>query len=378
MKKVLLLISSVLLLSCNSDTETVLSDQTSILSNEENHLCYTIDPIDSLKNLTGRVSYKGYYWSNGQTIKIKFLNGDAFLQNKVKQFASQWLDFANLKFVWVASDQNADVKIGFKWNGDQGSWSHIGKNSSNIASNQPSMNFGWFSSATADEEFSRVVIHEFGHALGLGHEHQNPTSPIQWNKEVVYNEYAKQGWSRATVDSNILNKFLISQVDYTNFDNKSIMLYSFPSSFTLNGYSAPWNTNLSNEDMVSIRSIYPYPTSSTDRNTLLANESLMVEQFIKSNNKRYVLIMQGDGNLVLYDERNGGVAIWYTDTYGKIGAAVWMQADGNFVMYQNGKALWNTNTSNSFGAIITLQDDGNLVIYLKGKALWSSKGGKIN
>lgn len=31
----------------------------------------------------------------------------------------------------------------------------------------------------------RTVLHETGHALGFGHEHQSPHVPIQWNQQEV-------------------------------------------------------------------------------------------------------------------------------------------------------------------------------------------------
>ena len=30
-----------------------------------------------------------------------------------------------------------------------------------------------------------TVLHQFGHALGLEHEHQHPTAPLEWNQEKV-------------------------------------------------------------------------------------------------------------------------------------------------------------------------------------------------
>jgi hypothetical protein len=33
-----------------------------------------------------------------------------------------------------------------------------------------------------------ACVHEFGHALGLIHEHQNPNRAIQWNRDAVIND----------------------------------------------------------------------------------------------------------------------------------------------------------------------------------------------
>lgn len=83
------------------------------------------------------------------------------------------------------------------------------------------------------------------------------------------------------------------------------------------------------------------------------------------------LVMQGDGNLVLYS--GAGKALWDSRTNGHPGAHAKMQKDGNLVVYSSaGKALWASNTSKHPGATLTLQGDANLVIYLNGKALWSS------
>lgn len=52
-----------------------------------------------------------------------------------------------------------------------------------------------------------------------------------------------------------------------------------------------------------------------NKNLLTNNEFLHNEQFLKSNNNKYKIIMQNDGNLVLYDENN--TAHWSTGTYNK-------------------------------------------------------------
>lgn len=353
--------------SCQNDDDT-LSKQTEAATQNGIHVC-TTDILPQESNSTGRVSQKNSYWVPGETIKIKFLNGDAFLQGKVKQFASQWLSYANIKFSWVASNEPADIKIGFKFDGNEGSWSYVGTVARNyIPQEKPSMNFGWFDSNTADTEFSRVILHEFGHALGLLHEMNNPSNKIQWNK----------AWMYAHLDKALADSYMkiesISDVDYTAFDEKSIMIYGFPKEFTLNGYSVADNTVLSIEDKASIGTLYPFPLKAF----LLPNESLQPGKTLMSTNKRYELVMQPDGNLVLYDLLSGKNAVWATFTNGKTGVTATMQADGNFVMFQNGAPIWSTNTNGNNSAFMILGDDGNIQIYnQKSESVWSSKLGLL-
>lgn len=89
-----------------------------------------------------------------------------------------------------------------------------------------------------------------------------------------------------------------------------------------------------------------------------------------SCNGRYLLTLQGDGNLVLAET---GIARWSSATNGKNGWAVVMQGDGNFVLYGPSAApLWATGTDGAAGAWLAVQDDGDLVVYQNGTARWRS------
>lgn len=86
------------------------------------------------------------------------------------------------------------------------------------------MNFGWFNDQTSDEEFSRTVIHEFGHAIGCVHEQSSPAANIQWNKQAVYEYYWKNdGWDQAKVDWNVFQKYEPEATVNTKWDSTSIM-----------------------------------------------------------------------------------------------------------------------------------------------------------
>jgi hypothetical protein len=85
------------------------------------------------------------------------------------------------------------------------------------------------------------------------------------------------------------------------------------------------------------------------------------------------LVMQRDGNLVIYRNRDGA-ALWASNTSGHAGAYAVMQSDGNLVIYSSTNAvLWSSKTYGHSGAYAVMQNDGNFVIYAKaGGALWST------
>jgi Trypsin len=88
-------------------------------------------------------------------------------------------------------------------------------------------------------------------------------------------------------------------------------------------------------------------------------------QYVNSENECFKLIMQHDGNLVIYRNEDGK-PIW--DTRPRDGVdRVCMQEDGNFVLYAGNSPTWATNTINRDAAYISMQNDGNLVMYT-GKA----------
>lgn len=95
-----------------------------------------------------------------------------------------------------------------------------------------------------------------------------------------------------------------------------------------------------------------------------------------SQNGSFTFVYQTDGNAVIY-RNNGYKAIWATNTVHTPGALL-MQGDGNLVIYdKSGAAKWGSATNNKSGTKapyrLVLQNDQNLVLYdSANKALWAT------
>ncbi|MVN88807.1 hypothetical protein GO986_18875 [Deinococcus sp. HMF7620] len=109
--------------------------------------------------------------------------------------------------------------------------------------------------------------------------------------------------------------------------------------------------------------------------TLASNTTMNINEQRVSCSGRNVLIMQGDGNLVLY---KSGRAAWASQTWGNTAAArLTLGGDGHLALYRsNGQRVWTASTWGHPGAYLKVQDDGNVVLYevVGGapRAIWST------
>lgn len=235
-------------------------------------------------------------------LKVKFLNGTDKQKQGVRAEAKEWENFANIKFNFVSSG-NADIRIGFKWQGDAGSWSYIGTDIFNIPQNEATMNFGWLDINYQDkEEYKRVVKHEFGHTLGCIHEHQNPSVNIPWDEEAVYKYYAgpPNYWSKEDVDNNIFDRYGTTQTQYSQFDKESIMLYSIPNSLTIGDYEVGSNNILSEMDKDFIGTIYPFTIKEITSLSLGKNVTTTIGKYLEEDYYSFEILTDSAQKVSIY------------------------------------------------------------------------------
>ena len=284
--------------------------------------------------------FKSKLWKAGSTIKVGFLDNPSPTQPRTsvadmkrvgrridplqKELANTPLKEAvktviakriqplvNLKFVFVSDDKahDADVRISFA--DENASWSLVGTDAQHHSTKgSATMNLGWFDVGT--------YIHEFGHVLGMIHEHQNPRGKvIDWDVPKV-EAYMKetQGWDEDQVKTNVLNRYKKDQINGSKFDPLSVMLYFFPAKLTLNHEGSKQNFSLSGIDSVWISKNYPggdqspatfYPKAygvSLKKSIQESNDLRNVTSGGKSHVLLYVLI--GVGALVMIS----GLIIW--------------------------------------------------------------------
>src|SRR5262249_48592593 len=164
---------------------------------------------------------------------------------------------AGVSFKFGSDDPDSEIRVAFD---SPGNWSYVGTDALVIPKKEPTMNL-----TSADEfwksgnkvYFRKVVLTEFGHALGLVNEMMNPNAKISWNVENIMKKYPE--WSEEMIRSNFLQTYEV--VDYRIFDPKSVMMGQIPKEFVKSmdpnfaGYEG--GDTLSDSDKEFIKRLYP-------------------------------------------------------------------------------------------------------------------------
>jgi len=145
----------------------------------------------------------------------------------------------------------------------------------------------------------------------------------------------------------------------------------FQQAFTQPSFNVTVATNQQSKNTFEPSNTYiHHPLHKVVGDTLLTGQPLRAGECIKSKTYSYFLIMQKDGNLVLYNSDHfvSPNAIWSSGTNGKGHGPhhLRMQEDGNLVVYDShNKPTWSSDTyqKGPYGHTLIMQDDGNLVIY---------------
>ena len=176
----------------------------------------------------------------------------------VNALAQIWGAYADLHFA-ESDDPAAEIRVHFR--PGEGSWSYEGTQCLKVTSPEPTMNFGWLRADSPIEEIESAVLHEFGHVLGLAHEHNNPAGAIPWNRKKTYETMCgpPNNWTNEMVNQNLFSTRAEDRFPFSKpFDPLSIMTYSFPSELTNGELIFGRNVAISPGDKEFVSRLYPY------------------------------------------------------------------------------------------------------------------------
>lgn len=233
------------------------------------HFCSTIMPekqgVSKDTSNTRAMADNYYLWDNGKVLNVKFLGngGSQKIREKVKKAAKEWEKYANLTFNFI---EDGDAQIRVLLTNTGGCNSTVGTVALMRNADEKTMNidtnFFYYRNEFYDILLSQTIQHEFGHAIGLLHEHSYKNQ-IQWNKEVVYKDALQtNGWDKKQVDFQIFEQYEALYTNGFGYDKLSIMHYGFPARWTLNNVEIKPNYYISEMDKATVKMLYPKETSS--------------------------------------------------------------------------------------------------------------------
>lgn len=240
------------------------------------------------------VGSPGLAWKGQRIITVAFDGGSDDLYQLIERTANEWTalggqlsfsfkDDAGRYRRWRPTDKSpaADIRIAFS---DTGYWSLIGVLAKNVDPGNSTMNFGGFpddlkpyfhgqnTAAWRTSYAHTTILHEFGHAIGLSHEHFNPQcqKDLKMDAIITYLMGPPNNWSeeqaRFNMDAQYYVTILAQQVGpqesklitSPNTDQHSVMLYLFQPIYywskdrsvckPIGDHGQVWTTTLSKHD----------------------------------------------------------------------------------------------------------------------------------
>ncbi|KAF2407710.1 Astacin (Peptidase family M12A) [Pseudomonas antarctica] len=214
------------------------------------------DPLLPLNRTKRGVALPNKTWPQHSVLTISLLNMTTKQKGLVKHNINKWAPYTNLYFKFT-DRANGDIRIAADNNASSG-WSKIGTDAKEVPLHKATMSIGFNCSPT---ELAAMIQHEFGHGLGLKHEHQHPERTLDLNKQSIYLEYELQGEFPWQADHNLIQKLPANKVTVSPYDKDSIMHYGFAASRLNSGDPVPHTEQLSAGDKHFMQTLYPTDNS---------------------------------------------------------------------------------------------------------------------
>ncbi|KAK8133611.1 hypothetical protein PG984_005623 [Apiospora sp. TS-2023a] len=200
-------------------------------------------------------------WPSSQrNLGVRFMNGSWDERQMVKDLVTDHFNTIpmHIRFAFLRTRDAgpSDIRVEFKSSGRTASHTTNGRDSANVSPHKPTMTLRL--DVNDPENCRYTVLHEFGHALGLRHEHQHPDSGIVWKRKNLL----RCGYTEKAIDQDYMPRG-IDKRRTVPYDKCSIMHWHVYAELTRNlRRSTPRNTVLSRGDKAQLMEMYPVSAES--------------------------------------------------------------------------------------------------------------------
>ncbi len=216
-------------------------------------------------------------WPNGSELTVWFLDGNDFEKQLVQSTAIQWSKYANIRFQFsVEKPTISHIRISFS--GLDGT--RLG-NHGDLHSTNPTMTLHSLAQQGLTLSYKkRIILHEFGHALGLEHEFLHPHWQygnawlLEQQKQCIHRLQSISSTQERTLHCAQINQaFHEDDVWWYPFDENSIMNYPVTSEWLDNRSSdIALSESISALDKIAIALGYPFRDTGNTRQVQWDNQ----------------------------------------------------------------------------------------------------------
>ena len=136
------------------------------------------------------------------------------------------------------------------------------------------------------------------------------------------------------------------------------------------GNAVLYGTSTGAPSWATATSGWPPGPSCAGTHRLPTGGRLLPGTYLRSPDDRFIFLLEHDGNLTLMGPAH--YRLWDSGTSGHAPASLIMQPDGNLVLYGPDGACWSSATDDTDADRLELQDDANAVIYGPSGPRWAT------